>query len=61
MALGSRYSVMEDDKTINSYNGIYSSIMLNDIIRGLQMTVAYDKKHEGDEEKQWSVQFKSHF
>lgn len=61
MALGSRYSVMEDDKTINSYNGIYSSIMLSDIIRGLQMTLAYDQKQEGDEEKQWSVQFKSHF
>lgn len=61
ISLGSRYSVAEDEKSMTTYNGIYSSIMLHDVLKGLQMTLAYDQVEEGPFEKQWSVQFKSKF
>ena len=60
-SLGSRYAVAEDAFTQSSYSGIYSSFLADEVLKGLNVTIAYDRALEGDDARQWSIQFKSNF
>lgn len=60
-ALGSHYAVATDENNLHSYNGVYTSFMLNDIIKGLNITVSFDQEGQGVEEKQWSLHFQNTF
>jgi len=61
LAFGSRYSLAEDEKSMHSYNGIYTSFMLNEVVKGLNLTLSFDQALQGEEEKQWSLQFQNRF
>ncbi len=61
VALGSRYTVAENDTQLHSYSGVYSSFVLKNALEGLKVTLSYDKAVEGDDAKQWSLQFKNNF
>jgi hypothetical protein len=61
VALGSRYTVADDLKSLNTFNGIYTSFGLSEVAKGLNVTVAFDQEQKGGDERQWSVQFKNNF
>lgn len=60
-ALGSRYTVAENALTQHTYSGIYSSFLADEIIKGLNVTLAYDRALEDEDIRQWRIQFKSNF
>jgi len=35
--------------------------MLNEVVKGLNLTLSFDQALQGEEEKQWSLQFQNRF
>lgn len=61
ITLGSRYVVATEMQTNLSYTGVYSNFQLNEISKGLNLGVSYDKTGMDKQNDQFSINFKSNF
>ena len=61
LSIGSRYSIENDASSIVSYTGIYSSILLDEIAKGLNIGLSYDKAGLDKKGDNFTINFKSEF
>lgn len=61
ITLGSRYVVASEEKTNLSYTGVYSNFQLNEIAKGLNLGVSFDKTGMDKQNDQFSINIKSKF
>lgn len=61
VTLGSRYVIANELQNNVSYTGIYSNFKLNEISKGLNLGISYDKTGEDKQNNQFSVNIKSKF
>ncbi|AOO64784.1 hypothetical protein [Sulfurospirillum halorespirans] len=61
ITLGSRYVVASEVQTNLSYTGVYSNFQLNEISKGFNLGVAFDKTGQDKQNDQFSINFKSKF
>ena len=61
ITLGSRYVVATEMQTNLSYTGVYSNFQLNEIAKGLNLGLSYDKTGMDKQNDQFSINIKSKF
>ena len=61
ITLGSRYVVASEVQTNLSYTGVYSNFQLNEISKGFNLGVSYDKTGMDKQNDQFIINFKSNF
>ncbi|MBV5279345.1 MAG: hypothetical protein J0647_10035 [Campylobacteraceae bacterium] len=61
IAVGSRYTLMDDTSNLVSYTGIYSSLILDELNKGLNVGIYYDKTGLDKKGDQFSLKIKSNF
>jgi len=61
VTLGSRYVVASEVQTNLSYTGVYSNFQLNEISKGLNLGLSFDKTGIDKQSDQFSINFKSKF
>ena len=61
MTLGSRYVVATEMQTNLSYTGVYSNFKLDEISKGLNLGVSFDKTGMDKQNDQFSINIKSKF
>lgn len=61
ITLGSRYVIANEMQTNLSYTGVYSNFQLNEIVKGLNLGLSYDKTGIAKQNDQFEINFKSKF
>lgn len=61
VTLGSRYVIANEMQTNLSYTGVYSNFQLNEIIKGLNLGLSYDKTGIAKQNDQFGINIKSKF
>jgi len=61
ITLGSRYVVATEEQTNLTYTGVYSNFQLNEISKGFNLGVAFDKTGQDKQNDQFSINIKSKF
>jgi hypothetical protein len=61
ITLGSRYVVANEEQTNLTYTGVYSNFQLNEISKGFNLGVAFDKTGQDKQNDQFSINIKSKF
>lgn len=61
LTVGSRYSFMSDNFNLVSYTGIYSSLILDELNKGLNVGIYYDKIGMDKQGNQFSLKIKNDF
>lgn len=61
LSLGTRYSVKDTSSEIVSYSGVYSSIILDEISKGLNVDLSFHKKGLDDNTEQFKLKIQSPF
>ena len=62
MPLGSRYVIANEMQTTNlSYTGVYSNFQINEIAKGFNLGISYDKTGIDKQNDQFGINIKSKF
>ena len=61
LTLGSRYSLTNDNFNLVSYTGVYSSFLLDELNKGLNIGIYYDKMGMDKQGNQFSLKIKNDF
>ena len=61
ITVGSRYSFTSDNLNIVSYTGVYSSLVLDELSKGLNVGIYYDKIGMDKQGNQFSLKIKNDF
>ncbi|WP_041957153.1 hypothetical protein [Sulfurospirillum arsenophilum] len=61
VTLGSRYVIANEMQTNLSYTGVYSNFQLNEIVKGLNLGISYDKTGIAKQNDQFGINIKSKF
>lgn len=61
LTIGSRYSLTNDNFNIVSYTGVYSSLILDELNKGLNIGIYYDKMGMDKQGNQFSLKIKNDF
>lgn len=61
MLLGSRYVIANDMQNTFSYSGVYSTFKIDEIAKGLNFGISYDKTGMDKQNDQFSINLKSKF
>lgn len=61
LSLGSRFSVENDSNTITSYAGVYSTIVLDSISKGLNVGISYDTTTTSKGNEKFGITINSEF
>ena len=61
LSIGSRYTIESEATSVVSYTGIYSSILLDEISKGLNIGLSYDKAGLDKKGNNFTINFKSEF
>lgn len=61
LTLGSRYSLTNDNFNLVSYTGVYSSFLLDELNKGLNIGIYYDKIGMDKQGNQFSLKIKNDF
>lgn len=61
LSIGSRYTIESEATSVVSYTGIYSSILLDEISKGLNIGLSYDKAGLDKKGNNFNINFKSEF
>lgn len=61
VTLGSRYVIANEMQTNLSYTGVYSNFQLNEIVKGLNLGLSYDKTGIAKQNDQFGINIKSKF
>ena len=61
LTLGSRYSLTNDNFNLVSYTGVYSSFLLDELSKGLNVGIYYDKIGMDKQGNQFSLKIKNDF
>ena len=61
LSIGSRYTIENEATSVVSYTGIYSSILLDEISKGLNIGLSYDKAGLDKKGNNSNINFKSEF
>lgn len=61
MTIGSRYSIENETSSVVSYTGIYSSILLDEITKGLNIGLSYDRVGLDKKGNNFNINFKTEF
>ncbi|MDD2382920.1 MAG: hypothetical protein PHN18_01885 [Sulfurospirillaceae bacterium] len=61
LTIGSRYTYMNELTNTISYAGIYSSLILDEISKGLNVSLYYDKAEKAKENDKFSLKIKNNF
>lgn len=61
LTIGSRYTYINELTNTVSYTGIYSSLILDEINKGLNVSLYYDKAEKAKENDKFSLKIKNNF
>lgn len=61
LTLGSRYSITSDNLNLVSYTGVYSSFLLDELNKGLNIGIYYDKMGIDKQGNQFNLKIKNDF
>lgn len=61
LTIGSRYSLTNDNFNLVSYTGVYSSLILDELNKGLNIGIYYDKMGMDKQGNQFSLKIKNDF
>ncbi len=61
LSVGSRYTYINELTSNVSYAGIYSSLILDEINKGLNVSLYYDKAESANEDDKFSLKIKTNF